>query len=61
MLTGLAQLTDPAAEGSALPFDLTGTFDEPLAIPDRRALIRRAVTAPAAKAEPRPEAFAPHP
>ena len=57
LLTGVAQLNDPASDASSLPFDLTGTFDEPLVVPDFRAPIRRAVSAPAAKPEARPDAF----
>jgi AsmA protein len=60
LLTGLAQLSDPSADVAALPFELSGTFDDPLVVPDFRAPIRRVLSTPA-KAEPRPEAFAPPP
>ena len=58
LLTGVAQLNDAASDASALPFDLSGSFDEPLVVPDFRTPLRRALTTPASKPDARPEAFA---
>ncbi|MHB2169677.1 AsmA family protein [Alsobacter sp. R-9] len=57
-MSGLAQLLDAGAgrEPVTLPFEVTGSFDDPMLVPDARALLRRSgATAPLFDARTRGE------